>query len=74
MLKLYVLPSLDLQAQFDMADIYELDLVRILRRSPEIQEEKLFDFLQKHLEISQIEELREIVKECRQRLQCKRFI
>ena len=57
-----------------MADIYELDLVRILRRSPEIQEEKLFDFLQKHLEISQIEELREIVKECRQRLQRKRFI
>lgn len=73
LLKLYALPSLYLQAQFDKANIYESDLTRLLRRNPDIEEERLLLFLQKHLEISQVEELREIVQECRQKLKRKRF-
>lgn len=73
LLKLYALPSLYLQTQFDRANTYELDLIRLFRRTPEIREEQLFNFLQKHLEFSQIKELREIVEECRQKSQRKRF-
>lgn len=73
LLKLYALPSLYLQIQFARAAIYEADLIRLLLRNPSIDENKLLGFLQNHLEASQIKELREIVKECRQKLQHRRF-
>ena len=73
LLKLYALPSLYLQAQFARASIYESDIIRLLLRNPDINENELLIFLQKHLESSQVEALRSIVQECRQKLQRRRF-
>ncbi|MEL6554897.1 MAG: hypothetical protein AAFQ63_15745, partial [Cyanobacteria bacterium J06621_11] len=61
LLKIYALPSLYRQGQLARADIYEADLVRLLRRNPQINEAALLNYLGTLLEKSQVSELTTIV-------------
>jgi hypothetical protein len=70
LLKLYALPSLYRQGNLDRADLYETDISMLLRGAT-IDEEKLFSILSQHLAPHDIEELRRILREQRER---RRFI
>ena len=60
MLKLFALPSLYRQGRFEKFDLYQNDLLRLLREL-ELEVEPLLNQLSQHLLPSDIEELREIV-------------
>jgi hypothetical protein len=66
LLKLYALPSLYRQGNLDRADLYESDLSLLLRGAA-IDGLKLFAILSQHLAAHDIDELRRILSEQRER-------
>lgn len=68
LLKLFALPSLYRQAQFDRVELYERDLGMLLRQyRPDL--EPLFEELAKHLSESDLGEVRSIVQEIQERIE-----
>ena len=68
LLKLFALPSLYRQAQFDRVELYERDLAMLLRQyQPDL--EPLFEELAKHLSESDLGEVRSIVQEIQERIE-----
>ena len=68
LLKLFALPSLYRQAQFDRVELYERDLAMLLRQyQPDL--EPLFEELAKHLPESDLGEVRSIVQEIQERIE-----
>lgn len=66
LLKLYALPSLYRQSNFDRANLYETDIAMLFRYT-QIADEDLFAVLSDHLAQPDIDELRRIVQEQRTR-------
>ena len=73
LLKLYALPSLYLQDQRIRVATYEQDLEVLFIVDPEINEDALLAFLEKHLVSSQIAELKHTCTDIRRKLSRKRF-
>jgi hypothetical protein len=68
LLKLYALPSLYRQGQFQRANLYESDITALMLAFPTIRMEALIPPLRPHLFASDIEQLIQIGQEIRQRL------
>jgi hypothetical protein len=66
LLKLYALPSLYRQGNFDRADLYETDIAMLFRHT-QIADDDLFAVLSDHLAPHDIDELRRILQEQRAR-------
>jgi len=66
LLKLYALPSLYRQGNMARVALYETD-IRMLRQGAEVDEEKLLALLSQHLAPHDIDELRRILQEQRDR-------
>lgn len=67
LLKLYALPNLYRQARFEKVDLYQNDVLSLLRRfQPQVG--SLFTELAKHLLPSDLEEVRKIVEELQERI------
>ena len=73
LLKLYALLSLYLQGQHIRVATYEQDLEVLFIVDPDIAEDRLLEFLGKHLVQSQLTELRNTCEEIRRKLSRKRF-
>jgi hypothetical protein len=66
LLKLYALPSLYRQGNLARAALYETDIL-MLRQDAMVDEEQLLAILSKHLALHDIDELRRIMREQRER-------
>ena len=73
LLKLYAIPSLYLQGQHVRVATYEQDLEVLFIVDPDINEDALLTFLNKHLVQSQVTELKNTCEEIRKKLSRKRF-
>ncbi|WP_017299131.1 hypothetical protein [Nodosilinea nodulosa] len=67
-LKLYALPSLYRQGNFDRASLYENDITQLLLNYP-TELEPIFKILQRHLLASDLEAIRETADELKLRIQ-----
>jgi hypothetical protein len=67
LLKSYALPSLYRQGDFSRVDLYEGDLLALLRRFP-IDEDEILKELGPHMLETDIKTIRDIVREIRERL------
>lgn len=73
LLKLYALPSLYRQGQIERADLYETDILQLLRVAP-ISDEALLGQLEPHLSATDLQALGEVLRDVRRRLaQVRRF-
>ncbi len=74
LLKLYAIPSLFRQGQYQRETLYEGDILNLLIQFPELDHrlEALIKRLRSHLIASDIEELQQIISEIRQRLRRSR--
>lgn len=68
LLKLYALPSLYRQGDFDRVALYETDLTMLLQHY-EIDVQRLMELLKAHLSASDIESLTEILSDIQTRIQ-----
>lgn len=75
LLKLYALPSLYRQREFQRANLYEGDVTALLLQFPDLESEmaQMLTTLRGHLLTSDVESLSAIVQEIRQRLSRMRF-
>jgi len=67
LLKLYALPSLYRQGQIERADLYETDILQLLRLTP-VSDEALLDQLEAHLSTTDLKALGEVLRDVRDRL------
>ncbi len=67
LLKLFALPSLYRQGQIERADLYETDILQLLRLDP-VTDESLLDRLRPHLSGSDLKALDEVLRDLRSRL------
>lgn len=67
LLKLFALPSLYRQGQIERADLYETDILQLLRLDP-VTDESLLDQLRPHLSGSDLKALDEVLRDLRSRL------
>jgi hypothetical protein len=74
LLKLFALPSLYRQGLIERADIYETDILQLLRIDP-VTDKMLLDQLQSHLSATDIKALSGVLQDLRQRLKSgERFL
>nr|HID13863.1 hypothetical protein [Anaerolineae bacterium] len=71
LLKLYALPSLYRQAQFNKVALYETDVTMLLQ-AHSVEMEPIFKTLQAHLSTADIEALREIHREIAEKFETRR--
>lgn len=67
LLKLFALPSLYRQGQIERADLYETDILQLLRLDP-VSDERLIDQLSGHLSDTDLKALAEVLRDLRHRL------
>jgi len=67
LLKLFALPSLYRQGQVERADLYETDILQLLRLDP-VSDEALLSQLEAHLSASDIKALGELLRDLRGRM------
>ena len=71
LLKLYALPSLYRQLQFEKVALYETDVMMLLQNH-EVKMEPLFETLQPHLSAGDLETLRDIHREIVEQIESRR--
>ncbi|MCB1232166.1 MAG: hypothetical protein KDN19_18005 [Verrucomicrobiae bacterium] len=67
LLKLFALPSLYRQGQVDRADLYETDILQLLRIDP-VTDEKLLTQLESHVSETDLKALAEVLCDLRKRM------
>lgn len=67
-MKLFALPSLYRQGQIERADLYETDILQLLRLDP-VTDERLLAQLHRHLTETDLKALAGVLEDLRKRLQ-----